>query len=297
MNSNVKLIALAMACAQLFSCATDGYRANGATSKPWQVYDFRSVGQYAQKQYGESTAVLDNADIQLKLQFQGASETGYIFHLTLTNQSQDNYDALTGNFFCEQRNANNQNNNYPVMSEFEALADYDRIINSLNSTGTLPSSNSSSDFVEGLGVLLIVFALFSIFFDHDNDRHVQHSQHTNHSHYSQQPRSGYYGNHGGHHHHSELHDFLTILAEPSQNDSYETTTTSGNPDAARKVAELKQQQKDRLFKSKTLNPGEQTAGLIYCPFNAAGDLGMSFVYGGDRIEFKKITDTYESDEF
>ena len=271
MNTNMKIIAIALACAQMFACATDGYKVDTDTVKNSRIYHLKAIGKQTEWQEGELVAVSNNSNMNIKVSFLETGATGLVFDFSVENLSQSQFDVLSSDIFCRQNNIGEPLIKHPILSEFEALANYSKMINNIY----YPQTQKPSDGAELLGFFIFIFALFAIFHDATNDDH--HSQHSHPSHNS----------HHSHHSHEKRfpdHDLVDALVNIDLH-SDDATTSDNQQELTRRIAARQQQQKEKMFKSQTLYPGQRASGQIYCPFEAVNDDGISVVYNDEQFVF------------
>jgi len=283
MNRNFKFIASVMACSQLFACASNGYSVPVEDPPPLVKYQLKATGKLAQTVGNDSLAALDNEDLSVQVEYLASTSTGLIFRLSIENKSPENHDMLWRNISCQQRNLTEQNNRYPILSEFEALADYDKVINEIHNPRR--QSDGSGGVAEGIGFFIAVVAVLAIIADIDSSK--KHNSHKHHDRHSRQHTSANHYVHESHSHFSDFMNLLALLPEPNQQIS-EVSVDPNDQDAARIVARHKQAQKEKLLKSQTLAYGDAISGLIYCPFDSIGDAGVSVVYDQYLFEFEKM---------
>jgi len=286
----MKVIAVVLACLQFFSCASNGYYLNSDLSQPSEIYHLKAIGPDTEWRDGGLIAVSIDPELTMEVEYIETGATGLVFMLSLVNLSQSKIDVLTDDFICQQNNSASKELEFPILSEFEVLANYDKLINAFHDKEY--GSDASVNVAEAVGLFVILWALFSIFLDDDSSKHHSQQAHDTHKsrkiHHSSRTR---HSRSDSDHHISDLAELFFDSTSVSGDgaSTNEISRLDRERESVQHYATLKQQQKEKLYKSKTVYPGERVSGQIFCPFKAVGDVGISISYKNALFEFERET--------
>jgi len=258
LSANFKLIALMLSFLQVYACASDG--AN--TKRNYETYShierLSAVGSHARKSNNTSIAVLRQSGNFLSVEFTQTRKTGYVFLVTVKNLTGYELIIDSKNFTCRQRNSRLPQSSQAILSEKEALADYDMLINNI-----LQDTTNWTGISVQIVKLLVVALLIVIVLKHDGGNSLTRN-------FFEEDNT-YYGK--------------PANSSKSQSDN---TIAEKKLNTIKTVLAQKQQHSRLLFKSQTIHPGQLAAGQIFCPFNSMGNLGVSLVYRGESLDFDAI---------
>jgi len=254
-SRNMKIIALVMACFQVFSCASGGSQYDAYMLLPSHDFNLKAIGQHAKWQQGKRVSKLKNSKLSMTLDFHQTDVNGLVFAISVENLSSNQIKIVAKDFSCRSINVNKKNKDYPILEKSEITKNYDKTLKAIQSS----HSSSISEITIAIGITAALLILLVILAKTHSGQSLRFS------------------------------NFHSNNTKPYKESSENKDKLKKQlQDAEKKISTLKKQYQKELFKSTLIRAGDKTLGKIICPFAALGDKGLSLIYQDTVFEFAGI---------